>query len=60
MPQSFTLSLSPGDIFINELNENREYWLIEFLDKTELGERVILNSLDGRIKIQEVPKKQRK
>lgn len=53
------LRLSSCDTFINE-SMKTEYRLVEFLDETELGERVILNSLDGRIEIQEDPKRQRK
>lgn len=50
MPQSSTLGPFPYDIFINELDENREHMLIKFPDKTELGEIITLNMLEEIIK----------
>lgn len=51
MPQSSTLGPFSRDIFISELDENLEYILIKFPDKT--------NMLARRIKIQDL-EKQRK
>lgn len=61
MPQGSTLGGAFScDIFISELDENIEHTLIKFPDKTELGEREILSTLDGRINIQEDLRQQRK